>query len=301
MTLVRNVLQETVILLFRPVILREIWGWGKIYNFFVGSYRRDWFWQDAKKQTIKGRLNDFLMELDISKWADRSTFFLGRWYDLPTQQIVKQVLNKGDVVIDVGANVGMFSLVARHIVGQEGFVHSFEPNPATRKCLNRNIEINDIDNIKVYPLGLGEVEGEFSLYVPHVNSGEGSLARFSDAEYEISKFYEIQIEVKVGDSVLREVAPRLIKIDVEGAEIGVLRGMSQLISRHLPLIICEYVPTHIHRFSCSFKDFRSIAQEHSYQIFKLGLSKIPGGYDLLLTPVEESELNESCDILLAHI
>ena len=301
MSIIKTLLQESVILTFRPLILREVLGWGKIYKVFVGSYKRNWFWQDSKKRIIRGKLNCFLMELDISGWSDRSTFFLGRWYDLKTQKLLKQVLKKGDEVVDIGANVGMFALTARHIVGSEGIVYSFEPNPEVRKKLNRNIEINRIENIKVYPVGLGEAEGQFVLYVPYINAGEGSFGCFTDKEYQNSEYYKVPVDVNVGDNLLQESVPRLIKIDVEGGEVSVLKGISKLIDRHRPLIVAEYVPQHISRFGNSFEDILSIAQEHSYKIFKLGLVRISGGYDLSVIPVEGSKVDESCDVLLGHI
>ncbi len=301
MSIVTTLLQETVIFVFRPFIFREVWGWGKIYSIFVGSYRRNWFWQGAKKRKIKGKLNTFLMELDISQWADRSTFFLGRWYDLPIQKLLEQVLSEGDEVVDIGANTGMFSLSARHLVGNKGIVYSFEPNPEPREKLNHNIAINDIENIRVYTVGLGEIDSSFPLYAPYINSGEASLSCFSNNEYDKSKWYEVEVEVKIGDNVLQEASPRLIKIDVEGGEVNVLKGISQLIDRCRPVIIAEYVPKHIGRFGQSFEDLLSIAKEHSYKIFKLALVKTLGKYDLSLISVEDPKFNESCDILFGHI
>ena len=203
-SMLKNLLQETVIFLFRPLIVREVWGWGRIYKTFIGDYTRNWFWKNAKNRRIRGKLNCLLMELDISHWADRMTFFLGRWYDLPTQKLLKAVLKKGDEVVDIGANVGMFSLAARRFVGDQGIVHAFEPNPFPRERLNHNIEINQIENIKVYPVGLSETKGRLDLYVPYINSGEGSLA---PVNYEDGNFYQVKVEINVGDNLRKKLHP----------------------------------------------------------------------------------------------
>ncbi len=301
MSIIKTLLQEAVVLTFRPFIHQEVWGWGKIYELFVGDYKRNWFWQDAKQRIIKGKLNSFLMELDLSQWSDRSAFFLGRWYSLPIQKLLEQVLKQGDEVVDIGANVGMFSLAARNIVGSESRIYSFEPNPEPRKKLNRNIEINQIKNIKVYPVGLGEIEEQLTLYVPYINSGEGSLSRFSDHEYEAEKCYEVKVEIKVGDDLLQAAAPRLVKIDVEGAEVGVLNGISKLIDRCRPLIIAEYEPKHMSRFGYTFDDILAIAQSHSYKVFKLSLTKFSGHYHLSIIPIiEKAQVEQPCDFLLGH-
>ncbi len=295
MNLIKALLQETIIRTVRPLTVREVPSWGKIYQTLVGDHTRNNRWQGARKRVVKGKLHSFLMELDLSKAAERSTFFLGRWYDIPLQQLIQQALTDGDEVIDVGANVGMFSLMARHVVGSKGVVHAFEPNPEPRKSLDRNIALNAIDNIQVYPAGLGETAGKYSLYVPDNNSEDGSLARLSQGRQ------EIPIDIQVGDEILEKTAPRLIKIDVEGSEVAVLKGLARLIERYLPLIIAEYSPNYLHGLGHSFEDFRAIAQAHAYRLFKVGLTKGTDGYDLLLTPIEDtSDMQGACDILLAH-
>lgn len=300
MHFIRHLLQEAVIITVRPLIIREIWAWGKIYRIFVGGYKRNWFWRNAKRRQIKGKLNNYLMDLDISEWPDRSTFFLGRWYDLPTQKLLEEVLQIGDEVVDIGANVGMFSLAARSLIGDEGTVYSFEPNPEVQKRLYNNIEINQIKNVIIYPVGLGDSEGNFTLSVPHINSGEGTISKFRENEYEDAKCHKVQVDVKIGDDVLYEAAPRLIKIDVEGGEVGVLRGISKLISKCRPLIVAEYVPQHLARFDTTFDDILSIAKYHSYNIFALGLAKGSHGYQLSILPLDKSGASVSCDILLVH-
>ncbi|MEM9265260.1 MAG: FkbM family methyltransferase [Cyanobacteria bacterium P01_F01_bin.13] len=295
--MIKALFQETIILLFRPLIVREVPSWGKIYQTFVGDRTRNWFWQDAKKKVIKGKLHPFLMELDLSKASERSTFFLSRWYDIPVQQLIEQTLNKGDEVLDIGANIGMFSLMASHVVGSEGIIHAVEPNPEARQGLNHNIGLNHIDNIKVYPFGLGESEKKANLYVPDNNSEEGSLARVDNTS---NGGDVIPVDIKVGDEVLQKIAPRLIKIDVEGSEVEVMRGLSQLIDSHLPLIIAEYSPTYLHSLGHSFDDFLAIAKEHSYRLFKVGLTKGADEYNLVLTPIEDADINGPCDILLGH-
>ena len=298
MNILKKLRQEMIILLFRPLIVREVWGWGKIYQIFVGDYEKNQVWENAKKRTIRGKLNGYMMELDISQWSARSAFFLGRWYDLHTQKLLVQVLKKGDEVIDIGANIGMFSLAASHIVGREGIVHAFEPNPRHLEQLNRNIEINQIDNIRVYPVGLGETDGQFNLYVPNINSGEGSLAPVNYGDDECD---ELKVTVKVGDDLLQETAPRLIKIDVDGAEVGVLKGIFKLINKQKPLIAIEYVPAYLNRFGNCIEDILAIADEHSYKAFKMDLAKVKGSYELSYIPIEGLQLEDNCAILLGHV
>src|SRR5262245_49548095 len=125
----RRPLQDLIVLAVRPYVRRELPGWGRVYAAMVGGYRRDWLWAAAKVRTIRGKRHGYAMRLDLSKWADRSAFFLGRWYDLNTQLLMSALLRPGDTVVDVGANRGMFALAASRLVGETGRVVCFEPNP----------------------------------------------------------------------------------------------------------------------------------------------------------------------------
>ena len=100
--------------------MREYVGWGKVYSIFVGDYRRNWFWNASPIKTIRGKLHGYLMHLDLSNWSDRSTYFLGRWYDLELQLLMSDLIKQGDTVADIGANRGMFALVASRLVGDDG-------------------------------------------------------------------------------------------------------------------------------------------------------------------------------------
>jgi precorrin-6B methylase 2 len=72
------------------------------------------------------------MELDLAAWSERSAYFLGRFYDLNLQMLMIQILKPGDRFVDIGANIGMLSILAARLVGPSGRVESFEPNP--HKC-----------------------------------------------------------------------------------------------------------------------------------------------------------------------
>src|SRR5947208_1529536 len=121
--------RRLVIALVRPYIWHELPGWGKIYAAFIGDYKRNWLWNDFGQRAIREKHTGHLLTLDLAHWADRATFFLGRWYDLPTQLLIRDLLEPGDTVVDVGANRGNFALVASSLVGLTGKVICFEPNP----------------------------------------------------------------------------------------------------------------------------------------------------------------------------
>jgi FkbM family methyltransferase len=235
--------RHAVIALARPYIRRELPGWGVLYRNLIGSFERDWLWQGAKERWVRGKLHGYEMSVRIGGWSNRATFFLERFYDLPTQLLLQQELKAGDTFVDVGANEGMITLLGSRLVGDAGKVIAFEPNPVPREILERSLRRNSIANVELHAAGLGDVEGELQLFVPRRNSGEGSFTAPEDA----SAGYYSSCPVWIGDAVIGERLPRLIKIDVEGFEAHVLRGLSGTLERARPIIVMEMIARHLAR------------------------------------------------------
>jgi len=102
-------------------------------------------------------------------------------------------LRKGDIFIDVGANIGLMSIFASKVLGNKGLVYSFEPEPGTFSILKKNIEINLIRNIRIYNIGLGEKRNKSRIYT-NPYAGRGSASLIKPLNQNNSKRYEIQIE-----------------------------------------------------------------------------------------------------------
>ena len=90
--------------------------------------------------------------------------------------LIERILKPGMTVIDVGANHGMFSLEAAHLIGPEGILHAFEPTPETRELLQNNLAANGLSTVKVFPSALGETKGTARLRVHNEMSGLNTLA-----------------------------------------------------------------------------------------------------------------------------
>ena len=291
--MVRVGIQNLIIWSTRSYISSERPGWGKLFN-FIGSYRRDWLWATAPVRTIRGKVHGYLMHLNLAEWPDRSTYFLKRWYDLEAHLLMKAFIQPGDTVIDVGANRGMFALTASHLVGENGKVICFEPNPNCIKTLCLEIESNNIRNIRVHRCALGMRDEDLTLSVPKYNSGEGTLGKnlFKD-----NTTYEVPIQVKMGDDLLKAENPSFIKIDVEGYEVGVLNGLRNTIRSHRPVLITEVNPKYLAACGTSFRDLNELMFSLGYCGYRSGLQKVNGEYTLGLTPLVE----ESCDAVWFHV
>lgn len=260
----------------RPYVSRELPAWGHVYRLFVED---DSLWVDHPEIWVRGKLHGYEMPLRIGGWSNRATYFLRRFYDLPTQLLIQESLNPGDTFVDIGANEGMMSLVASHAVGSEGKVIAFEPNPLVRSIFERTIARNCIGNIDLRPAGLSDKAGELSLFVPERNSGEGTFTTLQGLPGE-----NVDCPVLVGDDALEQTHPALIKIDVEGFEARVLRGLAKTLERTRCPISIELIGTHLARDGESPQSIVQFLQELGYEGRRLALD---GRKSLALRPISE--------------
>lgn len=269
---------RAAIAIARPYIRRELPGWGRIYRCFIGSHQRDWLWRGEKERWIRGKLHGYQMSVRIAGWSNRATFFLERFYDFPTQLLLQRALNPGDTFVDVGANEGMMTLLASNIVGEQGTVIAFEPNPVPRRILRRNLARNRLINVELHGSGLGDQRSNLQLFVPHVNSGEGSFTPpSSDAAGEF-----ITCPVSIGDDVIGDRRPRVIKIDVEGFEAHVLRGLARTLARDRPILVMEIIARHLARDEQTPQKLCEWLIAFGYVGHRLGLR---GRRDLQMIPI----------------
>jgi FkbM family methyltransferase len=153
------------------------------------------------------------------------------------QNILVERLRAGMVFYDLGANIGLFSLLAARLVAPTGRVISFEPDPDTAARLERNIARNGYQNVTVIQAGVSSTTEKRSFKVADASSSDHGVGRFA-AEAADGKNILVEC-VALDDFVGNVPAPDAIKCDVEGAEIEVLRGARKVLQQHKPWIICE--------------------------------------------------------------
>jgi len=284
----RRALQNIILFTIRPYVFRELPGWGKLVALCV-DYKSDWLWAGAPVRTIREKIYGDFVRLDLSRWSDRSYYFLGRWYYLEMQLLISDLVKSPQTVVDVGANRGAFSFVAAHVVGDRGKVICFEPNPNCVKIIEDEIELNKVRNITLHKCGLADKDDVLTLTVPLINSGEGS---FGGSQYQDNLTFSAPI--RRGDDVLANENPSFIKIDVEGFESKVVQGLMKTITRCLPVVTTEVEAEHLKRAGSSVEELKSAMQNLGYKGFKLALRKKKGRrYDWCLTEFDPSK--GACD------
>jgi FkbM family methyltransferase len=157
-----------------------------------------------------------------------------------TRTALETRLPKSGVFYDIGANIGIFTLPAAQIVGEEGRVVAFEAAPANYNRLLENLELNNLTNVTTFGLGLSSENTTATLYRPTNRLGEGghSLLNTGVPHGGVSTILLARLDDLV--ELWNLPTPDLVKIDVEGAEMDVLTGMSKLLDDPaLTHIVCE--------------------------------------------------------------
>jgi len=284
--------------LLLPYTRLELPGWGILLRItHVNSSISDYRWTNMDKKLIKGKLHGYWMELDLSNWSQRLTYFLGRYYELEIQQLMSAVLMPGDRFVDIGANIGMISLHAAYLVTEKGKVDCFEPNLECVEILKNNLSRNDIRHVNVYPVGLSDSNGSLRLSLTSSHSGTATLAEVNES---IKSF---EVEIAIGDDLVlsdpKQV--KMIKIDVEGFELHVLKGLKRSLETFKPMLITEFVESHFQRAGTSGAEIEIFLKELGYKPYGISSHRKWMRYKLhivtLMTTSSERKYN---DILWVH-
>ncbi len=158
------------------------------------------------------------------KWIKNSGvngYWLGS-YEIEKQKLIAKYVKEGMVCYDIGAHVGFCTLMFSKLVGKSGKVFSFEPNPFNLFYLLKHLELNKIENVRVFPFALWKDNGFFGFTL---SSFESCL---NETEEPILRAPVFRIDDLVYQYIL---PPDVIKIDVEGAELEVLEGMVKLLRK----------------------------------------------------------------------
>jgi len=158
--------------------------------------------------------------------------FIRGTYSQDETAIFERLVNAGDVVFDIGAHVGYFTLLASRLVGADGKVFAFEPLPVNLAYLNQHKRVNRATNVQILPVAVGGSEGEMSM---DMRSGTGRGRLDSEIAGGGPRVKVVNLDALVDRGDLP--GPDFIKMDVEGAEGEALRGAAGLLVRHRPTIL----------------------------------------------------------------
>ena len=219
----------------------------------------------------KIRPHGYEMELFESDWMERYALRSGYFYQDDLSVLIEETVSPGDVFIDVGANVGFVSLIASSRVGPRGQVFSFEPNPSLVSRLRQTIARNGVANVSIFETALGADAGTVRLIAgEHHGTNRISVGDEAPSEKEVP--------LDRADDLLRGRIPdgvaAFVKIDVEGAEFGVLKGMPLLLERPNTRFLVEVGDEHSKRFGSTADDIFRLFADLGYTAYFVRLAPL---------------------------
>ena len=201
-------------------------SWSSIYN------KWDWFKTPFNLEYCTFRTSDNLMFRVYDRDAIPVT------HEQALLDVLQSILSKGSVFIDVGAHVGGFTVRASKIVGETGLVIAFEPDFRNYYFLITNIILNKCKNVIALPLAIYSITGGILSYNIAMYSGHSSITDLHEDEILFKTYvYTVTIDDMVKILNLRRIDA--IKVDVEGAEIEVLKGAKESLARYKPILLIE--------------------------------------------------------------
>ena len=189
-------------------------------------------------------------------------------YEPAVFDYLKRAIRPGAVVLDVGANVGVFTILLARWAGPVGHVYAFEPDPETLHPLQEHLALNGVrDRVTTLPIAVSDRTGLAILYTePH--STENTLC---DQHPRLRAAQAVEVPLTTIDTFCAEqtVTPTLIKVDIEGFEVHALRGARETMLRHRPIVVVEVHPMNWPAIGVNGEEIVSLAAERGYRLLSL--------------------------------
>ncbi len=196
------------------------------------------------------RFHGYKLALNPRDHVMGSALLRGYYEPLSTKLFLESI-SPGMRVVDCGANIGIYTCLASGAVGKEGKVYSFEPEPQNFACLTETIRLNQLANVQPECLALSDRNGEASLFLSEMNMGDHRIGEIDE------KRRSVRISTRTLDSYWGGNIPEIdvLKIDVQGAEGLVFKGMTETIAKSPKLkIFMEFWPYALRRCGTNPQD-----------------------------------------------
>jgi FkbM family methyltransferase len=266
-----------------PFLQRQAWLWERVEPYWQAAFERV-----LKDRGFRTQVNGdvFVLEYALGARYDRQD---QRAYEPAFYNPFVDRIQPGMTVADIGAHFGFFSLGAALRVGNHGRVFSFEPSAKTAATLRHNILLNHWESrVEVVEQVVSDKEGLVTFYT-YGTSMAASLSR-ENVEILNPEHPPAASEEKVPAVTLdrfcnsRNVQFDVIKIDVEGAELLVLKGSHRLLASQRPVVLCEIHPLQMQQCGGSIDEFHQFIKSISYELQALDTPNPAGIFHAVLSP-----------------
>ena len=208
---------------------------------------RLWCYEILGKKQVISNINGFSMLLDLKTPGISKALFVYGIREILDTQIVQEVVRGKMDVIEVGGNIGYYTLL--EAAGSTGAIYVFEPDPRSRPILEENIEINNFqDRVKVFPWAVGDKSGTQPFYL-----GRKANLSSTQAREETTSAGQLNVKCIKLDDFEPAYNASFLRMDIEGAEDSVIRGMTKILDQGKPFsFLIEVHPTLYKMFNIPF-------------------------------------------------
>lgn len=206
--------------------------------------------------------NGITLDLKIDDWVQENLFFLGE-YEQAELRFAEKSLKPGDVFMDIGANIGLYTLCAFKAVGDSGRVISFEPLEENFKSLSKHVSINHGRNIVLEQMAISDRKEEIEIFYDDRELNLGMASSYLTSHTHSEKVAAISIDQYIDLNPMAKVD--FIKIDIEGGEYKALLGMQNTLIRHSPILLIEINPEVLSGTEHDEQDMLRYLQDLGYQ------------------------------------
>ncbi len=217
-------------------------------------------------------------------------------------RLFEELLEPGMRVVDIGANLGLYTVEASKKVSPSGRVFSFEPEPSTHKVLQGRLADLKQDNVTLYPRALSDKKGKQKLYLDEVNVGGHSFSK--NNTYRGNSYLEVEamtLDEHFGEMGMLDKID-LIKIDTQGSEGLVFMGGKKLIKRSRPIVLMEFWPYGMKEWNVKPKELLRFFADLGYTIEVINKVKRKtvktNVEDVVKKNIPENGKNDYVDLLL---
>ncbi len=222
---------------------------------------------------------------------DSLHFFFNSSIEDDETETIRKNIKKRDVVLDIGANIGYYTLIAARIVGEEGKVFAFEPDPGNFSLLKKNVEANGYKNVVLVQKAVSDRTEKIKLFLNEDSNVGHSIYDAHDGKKSIS-VYAITLDDFLKDAEKVD----FIKMDIEGAEGKAFAGMAGVLKRNKRLkIVTEFSPMLLRGIGTDPKRYVELLQKSGFKVYDVKENLKPtAGEELIRKYTENKYTNLLC-------
>lgn len=234
-------------------------------------------------------VDDNKIFLERKGTVSTTLFYTGIWEENETN-LVKKEIQKDDIVLDIGAHIGYYTLLFAKLAGPGGKIFAFEPDRGNYNLLKKNIKENGYQNITIERMAVSDENGTTKLFLSENDSGHNRIyyGKYVSKNFDIIKKINLDDYFK-NDSIAEKIS--FVKMDVEGSELGVLRGMKSILNKNNKLkILLEFSPSQMKEFGTEPSELLKLLKTYDFNFYRIKSNGV-------IPTTEDSLLKDQHDLM----